>query len=98
MNIAGVTVRPASVQLLATMLDGELAAKLERAVTYDNSIVAVSHSDRDQIIAALSDEIPSGLGELRSVLLKQLAQRRKQEARDGQIRAWERARAQTSRA
>ena len=58
----------------------------------------MNSTDREQIVAVLSNETPSGLGELRTVLVEQLAKRQKKEARDQQIRAWERVRAQTSRA
>ena len=40
------------------MLDGELATKLERAVTNENSIVALSIDDRHRIVAALGIDGP----------------------------------------
>ncbi len=98
MNIAGVTVRPESVQLLAKMLGGELGAKLDRAVANNNSIVSVNRTDRERIVAVLGDEMPAGLGELRSVLVKQLARHQRQDAQHQQARNDARARAQTSRA
>ncbi len=86
MNVAGATVRPANVRLLATMLDGELAAKLERAVTNDNGIVALTHADRERVVAALADDTPSGLIELHNLLVKQLTQQRQRQAREQQQR------------
>ena len=84
MILSGTPVRTDQVQLLASMLDGELATKLERAVTNQNSIVALSIDDRHRIVAALGIDGPSGLAELRSVLVTQLkkhADREKQEER-----------------
>lgn len=98
MNIAGATVRVQDVRLLATMLDGELAAKLERAVAQGNSIVAVDIADRERIVAVLRHEPPFGLSELRSALVTQLEKRRRQDARAQQIRDHARLRAPTTRA
>jgi hypothetical protein len=80
------------------MLDEELAAKLERATANNNTIVAVNVTDRERIRGFAGDEMPVGLGELRSVVVKQLAQRREREARDQLIRDQARARSQAQRA
>ena len=88
MILAGSTIRKENVELLATMLDGELAAKLKRAVQNDNSIVALSIADRERIVTALADR-PSQFVELRTVLVAQLAKHRKHEA---QTRGMTRAR------
>ena len=62
------------------MFDGEeLAAKLERAVTNGNTIVALSLADRQRVVAVLADDAPSGFAELRRVLVKQLAQHEERE-------------------
>jgi hypothetical protein len=71
MILAGSEVRNANVQLLADMLDGELAAKLERGIANNNKIVALTLEDRHRIVEAL-DAAPYGLVELRSVLIAQL--------------------------
>ena len=98
MNVAGATVRSDNVRLLATMLDGELAAKLERAVTNDNPIVALTPADRGRIVAALADDTPSGLVELHNLLVKQHTQQRQRQAREQkQRRTPERASSQTER-
>lgn len=85
MILSGSAVRTENVHLLARMLDGdELAATLERAVTNGNSIVALTVDDRHRIVAVLAGDAPSGLTELRGILIKQLKQhddRQKQEQR-----------------
>lgn len=93
MIVAGTTLRPDQVRVLAAMLDGELAAKLERAVTNKNSIVALTVAERERIVAVLDSEPPSALVELHDVLVKQLAQQKRREAQDMQTkRNQERAR------
>jgi hypothetical protein len=78
--LAGSTARPENVQLLAGMLaGGELAVKLERALANSNSIVALSLADRQRIADVLATKAPSGLAELRSVLVKQLKQHKERE-------------------
>lgn len=80
MHLSGVAVRNDQVHLLARLLDGdELAAKLELAVENRNDLVALSASDRERIVDVLPDPPPSGLAELRSVLVKQLKQTRDRE-------------------
>ena len=80
MNLAGATVGTAHVEFLAAMVDEELAAKLTRAITNDNKIVALSSDDREHLLAVLTETAPGGLLELRSLLLKQSAATRKREA------------------
>jgi hypothetical protein len=77
MNLAGSEVRSANVQLLANMLDGELAAKLERSIANNDKIVALTLDDRHRIVEILETP-PFGLVELRTVLMAQL---RKQKER-----------------
>ena len=75
MHLSGVAVRTDQVQLLASLLNGEsLAAKLELAIENRNDLVALSSSDRERIVAVLPDPTPSGLAELRRVLVRQLKQ------------------------
>ena len=72
-NVAGTPVRTESVLLLAGIVgDDELSAKLERAVTNGNAIVAVTQDDRERILGVLSPNTPPGLAELRDVLTVQL--------------------------
>jgi hypothetical protein len=72
-NVAGTPVRTESVLLLAGIVgDAELSAKLGRAVTNDNAIVALTQDDRERIVAVLSRYAPPGLAELRDVLTVQL--------------------------
>ncbi|MET0887447.1 MAG: hypothetical protein ABWX92_13465 [Mycetocola sp.] len=86
MILSGLTVRTDNVLLLATMLQGdELATKLERALTNNNTIVALSIADRERIVAALTDA-PGGFKELRSVLVTQLKQHHEREAHVRRLR------------
>ena len=91
MILAGSTVRTENVELLASMLDGELAAKLRRAVENDNSIVALSNAEREQIVTVLADRPPQFV-ELRTVLVAQLAKLKKHEAREAQTQGMRLAR------
>ena len=86
MNLAGATVGTAHVRFLATMVDGELAAKLNRAISNNNEIVALSAADRTHLLAVLSETTPGGLLELRSVLTKHSAATRKREAQADRFR------------
>lgn len=86
MIVAGTTLRADQVRLLAVMLDGELAAKLDRAVTNKNSIVALTIADRERIVAVLDSESPSALVELHGMLVKQLAQQKRRDAQDLQTK------------
>ena len=86
MIVAGTTLRADQVRLLAVMLDGELAAKLDRAVTNENSIVGLTIADRERIVAVLHSESPSGLAELHGMLVKQLAQQKRRDAQDLQTK------------
>ena len=80
MILSGSTVRSENVRLLASMLDGdELAAKLERALTNGDTIVAISLADRQRVVTVLGDDAPGGLADLRRVLVKQLAQHHERE-------------------
>ena len=80
MILSGSTVRTDNVHLLATILQGdELATKLERAITNNNTIVALSVADRERIVAVIADGL-AGFAELRSVLVSQLTQHHEREA------------------
>lgn len=86
MILSGLTVRTENVHLLATMLEGdELATKLERALTNNNTIVALRVTDRERIVAMLTDG-PAGFVELRSVLVTQLKQHHEREAQVRRLR------------
>ncbi len=86
MILSGSTVRTENVHLLATMLEGdELATKLERAITNNNTIVALSIADREQIVAVIADG-PAGFAELRRVLVTQLEKHHEREAQVGRLR------------
>ena len=71
MNLSGATVRNEHVLSLATMVDGELGAKLNRAIANSNTIVALSAADRERLLEVLAKNTPGGLLELRNVLIKQ---------------------------
>lgn len=86
MILSGSAVRADNVHLLATMLDGdELATKLERAITNNNTIVALSIADRERIVAVITGG-PAGFAELRRVLVTQLKKHDESEGRVAQER------------
>ena len=92
MVLSGVAVRSDQVQLLARLLKGdELAAKLTRAVTNRNDLVALSTADRQLIVTVLNPP-PFGLAELREVLVRQLRQAKEREAREERSREAQRMR------
>ena len=83
MILSGSTVRTDNVHLLATMLHGEeLGTKLERAITNNNTIVALSIADRERIVTLTADG-PAQFAELRSALVTQL---KKHHQREAQVR------------
>ena len=87
MNLSGVQVRPDQARGLASLLDAdELADKLERGMANGNSIVALSHDDRKRIVDVLGPHPPSGLAELRSVLVTQLKKHKELEAQQTRTR------------
>ena len=87
MHLSGVAVRTDQVQLLAGMLKGDaLAAKLRLAVRNGNDLVALSSSDRVRIVDVLPDPPPSGLAELRRVLVRQLKQAQDRETQAARSR------------
>ena len=87
MHLSGVAVRIDQVRLLSGLLKGDdLAAKLDLAVKYRNDLVALSPSDRARIVDVLPDPPPSGLAELRTVLVKQLKQARDRETQAARSR------------
>ena len=84
--LSGSTVRSENVQLLAAMLQGdELATKLERALTNNNTIVALSIADRERIVAVVADG-PAGFAELRRMLVTQLDKHHEREAQVRQLK------------
>ena len=86
MNLSGTTVRNEHVLCLAAMVDGELAAKLNRAVANDNTIVALSEGDRQRLLEVLAKNTPGGLLELRKVLVKQGDNARRREVHSDRLR------------
>jgi hypothetical protein len=87
MHLSGVAVRADQVELLAGLLDGgDLAAKLRLAIRNRNDLVSLSTSDRARIVDVLPDPPPSGLAELRSVLVRQLKQARDRETQAARSR------------
>jgi hypothetical protein len=86
-NLSGATVRTENVLVLASMLDEDgLSAKLERAVTNENLIVALTQADRERIVALLALHAPPGLAELRDVLAVQLKRHKDLERQQEQTR------------
>jgi hypothetical protein len=71
MNLAGNTVRKEHVLLLAALVDGELAAKLNRALINNNTIVALSPANVSTCWRCSAKPRPAVSSELRSVLMKQ---------------------------
>ena len=71
-SLCGLPVRAENVRLLALKLEGDpLAQKLERALTNDNSIVALSFEERARIVKVLT-VAPAALGGVRAELASQL--------------------------
>jgi hypothetical protein len=92
--LAGVAVRTDQVRLLVRLLNGdELAAKLARGVQNRNDIVGLSGRDRQRIIDVLTEPPPSGLAELRNVLVTQLKLASDREVRAERNRELQRMRA-----
>jgi hypothetical protein len=81
-SLCGLSVRADSVRALAgRMEDDQLGKKLERAVANDNTIVALSFAERQQIVDALAKDPPPGLAGLRTELGAQLKRHREQQAK-----------------
>jgi hypothetical protein len=77
MFLAGIPIRDEIVLEVATLVgDPELAAKLERAVDRDVSVLALTLEERHAICDALGEHPPPGLGDLRTTLQQQLEWRR----------------------
>jgi hypothetical protein len=77
MFLAGIPIRDEFVLKVAALLsDPELAAKLERAVDRDVSVLALTLGERMTILASLGEHPQPGLGELRAMLERQLEWRR----------------------
>jgi hypothetical protein len=95
MILSGTDVRTEKVLVLASKFEGdELAEKLKRGVSNDNSIVALTLRDRERIVAVLATDAPSGLTELRDVLAAQLKRHKERELQQQRMRLnEERARA-----
>ncbi len=69
MFLAGIPIRAESVLKVATLGgDPELAAKLERAVERDVSVLALTLEERRAICDSLGERPPPGLQELRATL------------------------------
>jgi hypothetical protein len=93
MVLSGVTVRTDQVELLTRMLEGDdLAAKLLRGLENHNDLVALTPADRQRIVTVLDGSAPSGLAELRDVLVKQLKSAREREAQAERSRQTQRLR------
>ena len=75
--LAGESLLGHHVHLLADMLGKHpLAARLERALAQNNSIVALTPADREHLLELL-DHPPAGLAALQAVLVRQQKQRLK---------------------
>ena len=77
MFLAGIPIRDEFVLEVAKLVsDPELAAKLERAVDRDVSVLALTLEERMTILASLREHPRPGLGDLRATLDRQLEWRR----------------------
>ena len=77
MFLAGIPIRDEHVLEVAKLVpDDELAAKLERAVERDVSVLALTLEERMTILASLGEHPPPGLKDLRTTLHQQLEWRR----------------------
>jgi hypothetical protein len=87
MHLSGVAVRVDEVQLLAGLFGGDdLAVKLRLALKNRNDLVGLSTADRARIVHVLPHPPPSGLAELRGVLVRQLKQVRDRETQAARSR------------
>jgi hypothetical protein len=77
MFLAGIPIRDRHVLEVAKLVgDPELAAKLERAVERDVSVLALTLEERRAICDSLGEHPPPGLHELRTTLHRQSEWRR----------------------
>ena len=77
MFLAGIPIRDELVLEVAKLVrDPELAAKLERAVDRDVSVLALTLEERQAICESLGEHPPPGLGDLRTTVHGQLQWRR----------------------
>ena len=80
MFLAGIPIRDRYVLEVAKLVgDPELAAKLERAVERDVSVLALTLEERRAICDSLGEHPPPGLQELRTALQQRPAWRRASE-------------------
>ena len=77
MFLAGIPIRGEFVLEMAKLVGNpELAAKLERAVDRDVSVLALTLEERRAICDSLGEHPPPGLGDLRTTLAQQRDWRR----------------------
>ena len=76
MFLAGIPIRDELVLEVAKLVGDELAAKLERAVDRDVSVLALTLAERLTICDSLGEHPPPGLGDLHTTLRGQLKWRR----------------------
>ena len=77
MFLAGIPIRDEFVLEVAKLVsDQDLAAKLERAVDRDVSVLALTLEERMTILASLGEHPRPGLGDLQATLHQQLEWRR----------------------
>jgi hypothetical protein len=77
MFLSGIPIRDEFVLEVAKLVgDPALAAKLERAVDRDVSVLALTLEERLAILESLGEHPPPGLGDLRTTLHQQLEWRR----------------------
>ena len=91
MLVSGQKLRNDHVDLLATLVGGELGERLRDAIVHDCSIMMLSVADREQILASL-EEAPWPLLGLREKLVEQRRGRRR--ATEERSAALKRARAE----
>jgi hypothetical protein len=81
-SLCGVSIPAESLRALAGRLeDDPIGEKLERAVDNDNTIVALSFAERQQIVDALAESAPGGLVSVRTELCAQLKRHREHQAK-----------------
>jgi hypothetical protein len=76
MVIAGVTVEDHAVALLEQRLPEALARRVRMARLMRSNILGLTPPHRDALLAALEDDPPHGLEELRAALLDLVGERR----------------------
>ena len=90
MLLSGQSLRPEHVELLAGLVGGELGDRLREAAAHNNSIIALTVAECEQLVSVL-DDVPWSLPALRESLVSQLEHRRRKRVRAENAASYRRA-------